>query len=375
MNPDICIAVARYGHRIALELQKRDFPASNTYSDGNWITARFVVALPGAKISFIESLHLSDLEQFRLELKQLVQEGAGKATLAMMERYFLLSATLGPDAVQWTGRIHIDRRRIESPEGSSSGVLRHFNFETDVLALPILLEQVEAALIAFPLKSPRSLRERIDNSVRLVNAFLKGKGDPNHLLDGTPLLSSIAQTGHVDAVRLLLDAGANLHSRGPRGSTALWSAVANGRTETVQLLLERGATCDDSDEEGGTILMLAARNGEGDGFPTVVQLLLEAGMDVRARDHSGWTALTCAVESGHEEIARLLIAHGADLTTVREDGRTLLMSAAEGGNMGMVRLLRAHNADISARDNEGCTALDWAAKVGWTDADVEEALR
>ena len=47
--------------------------------------------------------------------------------------------------------------------------------------------------------------------------------------------------GHTDAVRVLLDGGADVNAKSKKGMTALSSAQSNGHTAVVQLLKKAGA--------------------------------------------------------------------------------------------------------------------------------------
>ena len=76
-----------------------------------------------------------------------------------------------------------------------------------------------------------------------------------------------AVRGHLQAVELLLAAGANVHAR---FDFALFAAAINGHADVVQLLLQHGA---DVHARGNEALWLASKDGHAD----VVQLLLQHG--------------------------------------------------------------------------------------------------
>ena len=58
---------------------------------------------------------------------------------------------------------------------------------------------------------------------------------------GMPALVLAARAGHKEAVKALLEAGANVNSRDSEGNTALITAVFYGRTDVVETLLAAGA--------------------------------------------------------------------------------------------------------------------------------------
>jgi hypothetical protein len=84
-------------------------------------------------------------------------------------------------------------------------------------------------------------RGRVDEIKSLLEAGadIEGKGG-FFSLEQTPLACA-AWAGKTEAVRFLLEKGANPEPRDMSGDTALWYAVSNGHNETVVALMEGGA--------------------------------------------------------------------------------------------------------------------------------------
>ncbi len=118
----------------------------------------------------------------------------------------------------------------------------------------------------------------------------------------TPLMKA-ALNGHPEAVRKLLDKGAQVELVDKGGYSAMMLAASNGHVEVLRLLLDHGADIDRVEQtQGMTALIWAAQRGQAD----TVRLLLERGADPAIRDAEGRTARDRALEEGHEAIARLL---------------------------------------------------------------------
>lgn len=114
----------------------------------------------------------------------------------------------------------------------------------------------------------------------------------------TPLIWA-SRSGSVDAMTLLLDAGADVNRAGPTGddwdATPLQHAILQRQTAAVRLLLQRGA---DPNRRAGPKspppLLLAA----GDTDPANLETLLEHGADPTVEDDGGNTPLSRAVSAG-----------------------------------------------------------------------------
>ena len=113
--------------------------------------------------------------------------------------------------------------------------------------------------------------------------------------------------------------------------TALHVAAIQGHVEAARLLLEAGGKKDVSVIGFSTPLTCAVSFGHAG----VVDVLLDAGADVNTEN-----PLFEAIQYDHMGIARSLIARKADVNQVQErSGRTCLMEAERSGDESMVELL------------------------------------
>lgn len=128
-----------------------------------------------------------------------------------------------------------------------------------------------------------------------------------------------------------LDENPNLvNYESPEGHTFLQKAVTRGNIEAIKILLERGADINCRKMYFGTPLTLAVYFNR----PDCVKLLLDHGADINLKDF--WvndrtvgilhdhTPLQLSIEKKHIECAKLLIEHGADLTIQNDIGETFI---------------------------------------------------
>eukprot|EP00439_Symbiodinium_sp_Y106_P052503 s777_g7.t1 len=149
-------------------------------------------------------------------------------------------------------------------------------------------------------------------------------------------LVTAANDGHVEVVRLLLDA-ADTNASDSNGNTALICAAERGHVELVRLLLDAGAYNNFANNDGDTALICAAALGHVE----VVRLLLDSGADTNVSDTDGVTALKTASDNGHFKVVRMLLDAGADTKTAQYSGITGLMAAS-------IHLLQAAGVDDSS---------------------------
>ena len=223
----------------------------------------------------------------------------------------------------------------------------------------------------------------------------------------SPLMFAV-RAGHIDATRVLLDAGANVNDTVSDGQSALVVAAANANWELAAYLLERGADVSQA-EAGWNALHQTIRTrrmnlafGTPGPFSSgtldsidLIRLLLDAGTEVNARmtrngirdgqrnrlNRLGATAFMLAAKVTDVEAMRLLLEAGADPTIPTADGTTPLMVASglaiwnpgeDGGSftgqesevLEAVRICLEGNNDVNAHNYRGETALHGVAFRG-----------
>jgi ankyrin repeat protein len=156
------------------------------------------------------------------------------------------------------------------------------------------------------------------NSIEMVKVLLAYKANPNVTLktpvlqrhnnapnqalgEGTTPLMRAAKSGDVEAMRLLLSAGADPMPRQKNQNTLLMLAAGFGR--------KFDQNSDAQDYERGTEADLLA----------AVKLCVELGLDVNAVNEAGETALHIAAGGS---IVRFLAEHGARLDVKNKQGKT-----------------------------------------------------
>lgn len=181
----------------------------------------------------------------------------------------------------------------------------------------------------------------------LLLALYHGRRDLAELLVAhgrRPDVHEAAALGDVEALRRILDAepGA-MTAYSSDGWTALHLAGFMGHLDAVRLLLERGA-------DANALSVNAMRNTPlhaglaGPLGHEGARLLVEAGADVNARQHGGYVPLHSAANNGALETIDLLLDRGADPNAPAEDGRRPVDFARERGHARAVERLIARGA-------------------------------
>lgn len=156
---------------------------------------------------------------------------------------------------------------------------------------------------------------------------------------GRNTLHQAAMRGLPEVVAVLASKGADLNNREndmPGGKTPLHSAIAEKQTEAVRALLEAGADLSAGDKRGQTPLFTAIHSGNAD----ILQLLLDNGVDVNGLNKNGSTALHTAVGNQKQEIVQWLLKAGARTDIPDRNGFTAADLARRMNNPEMAALFQ-----------------------------------
>ncbi len=156
-------------------------------------------------------------------------------------------------------------------------------------------------------------------------------------------LSDATMARNAEAVRSLLEEGADVNASQGDGMTALHWAAEHGDVEMAMMLLDAGADLEMATRLGEHTPLHVASTA---GHTLVVSALVEAGADVNASTTTGAAPLHFAAASGSGEAVAELLAHGAEPDT-REPhwGQTPLMFAAAAGRVEVIEALLGGRAN------------------------------
>jgi ankyrin repeat protein len=183
----------------------------------------------------------------------------------------------------------------------------------------------------------------VRNDVAALRRILDNGHDADEGRDSwTPLIWA-SRSGSIEAITLLLDAGADVNLPGSTGdnwdATPLQHAILERQPAAVRLLLDRGADLNRGAGPGSLAPLLLAA---GDTDPTILTLLLAHGADPTVEDENGATPLSRAVSAG--------TLHGPDRPMFG------------GCRVETVRALLAHDPRLGSKRNSAWDDAIWWAR-------------
>lgn len=187
--------------------------------------------------------------------------------------------------------------------------------------------------------------------------------------DGFTLLGVAASVGNIEAIRILLAAGANINGRDIEGRTALMVALQEGRLTVADALIELGADIRLTDDDLWTALMHACTRK--DTLSLIPRLVTDT--IINSADVGGDTALNIAAGYPFPETIHMLLVAGADINTKNHTGDTPLMTACASaygetatalhGYAAVAELLIKAGAEVNHRNATKHSALAYAMRA------------
>lgn len=158
----------------------------------------------------------------------------------------------------------------------------------------------------------------IGDSARRNIEILKNKGlDINHRdsAGNTPLLGGVAQYANVEAIRALVDNGADVKARNKEGKNIIMILVDSDEcrgdvSEIIKFLHAKGTEINQTDNAGNTALHFACKKDNVSG----VRLLLSLGADLKIKNRDGKTPFALNIdEQYYNKVAPILMRAGANV--------------------------------------------------------------
>lgn len=198
-----------------------------------------------------------------------------------------------------------------------------------------------------------ALHHAANGSVEMVRLLLPLSDLEAENANGTALLAA-CDSKHAErdeVLRVLLDAGANVHATPPSGISPLSLLAMSGRTAAMQMLVDKGVDIHSKNSCGLNALYYAC---EGEQIE-LVKFLTSQGIEVDAQSTGltsevGETAFYVACENtDNVELVAHLIKCGANVNHRTKAGTSPLMAAVRNGKFHVVRFLLEHGVDLRAR--------------------------
>jgi ankyrin repeat protein len=198
------------------------------------------------------------------------------------------------------------------------------------------------------------LRAATANNVPEVRRLLSVGADVNAWDaddDDDTALHKASYFGHVQAIKELLDHGADIERTNKDGRTQLHWASGRGHLQVFQALREHGADVNAKDDEGETPLHFACCPGhlavveellsphDSNGTPTILGKRKSRGADIDATDNNGDTPLHTASLCGTFPVVKALLRGGADILAVNNQGKLPVQQAISKGHSAVSKYL------------------------------------
>ncbi|UKZ90608.1 uncharacterized protein TrAFT101_005614 [Trichoderma asperellum] len=176
-------------------------------------------------------------------------------------------------------------------------------------------------------------------------------------------LQYAASEGNIEAMKTLLEAGADANAEGEKWGSALLAAASKGKLSALELLVKFGANVNDPSERGRCLLTSIKEEPI-----QCLKFLLDSGADIDMQGSSDGTALYKAIGSNRFSLCKLLLERNANVNAVGGEYYTPLQRTCIRGGVPQilhwVETLLERGADPNIRGGELGTALQAVCRHG-----------
>lgn len=194
--------------------------------------------------------------------------------------------------------------------------------------------------------------------IELLKILIEAGANVHTVANSTSAHLMAAASGKYEAIKILLKAGANIFYIPPHQRSILHQAAENNHTECMRILLAAGADPNAEDSRGDTPLHYAAVRGNASG----VSMLIENGANIERRNKREQTPLILAAMKGHADCVAALIANDAYMETATPNGNTPMHYAAKNNHGRVLEVMIKAGADMTIPNYEGETPMDVVQK-------------
>ncbi|XP_072283252.1 E3 ubiquitin-protein ligase MIB2 isoform X4 [Pyxicephalus adspersus] len=175
---------------------------------------------------------------------------------------------------------------------------------------------------------------------------------------GRTALQVASHLGHIEVVKVLIQANANIDLKDDEGDSALHYAAYGNQPAIIRFLLTKGANAELLNNAKCTALYIAVNKG----FTEVVQVLCIPNCAINVQDLHGDTPLHYAITADYRSIIEILTeVPNIDFTVQNQQGFNLLHHSALKGNVLAVRkILERARQLVDSKKEDGFTALHLA---------------
>jgi ankyrin repeat protein len=198
--------------------------------------------------------------------------------------------------------------------------------------------------------------------IGIVSAQNKTDKDMEH-----SLLIRSAQNNDTIALKQLIGKGVDIEWKDERGRTALMAATYGNHIEAVEILVRAGADVNAQDNQLNSPFLYAG----AEGFTQIVKICMAADPDYGIFNRYYGTALIPACERAHLEVIEILLADPTyPINHINRLGWTALLEAIILGHgdkphQHTVSMLIAAGADVNIPDGNQISPLQHAQQKGY----------